>query len=68
MRPAGARCARSGIFFHGSISFAKTVPTRYRTPMGGVWKFIWFRRDAGREAGRDPDREDGHYVDIYIDK
>ena len=43
--------------------------------------FPWFQRgtahpwagsgslfgSAGREAGRDPDREDGHYADIYID-
>ena len=60
---AGARRARSGIFFHGSISFAETVPTRYRTPVGGFWKFVWFRR----QAGRDPDRENGHYENIYID-
>ena len=36
---------------------------RYRTPMGGVWKFVWFRR----QADRDPDRENGHYENIYID-
>ena len=34
-RTAGARIARSGIFFHGSISFAETVPTRYHTPACG---------------------------------
>ena len=31
-RTAGVRRARSGNFFHGSISFAETVPTRYRMP------------------------------------
>ena len=64
---AGARRAQSGIFFHGSISFAETVPTRYRTPVGGVWKFVWFRRQGCRQGGRDPDRENGHYENIYID-
>ena len=31
-RAAGVRRTQSRNFFHGSISFAKTVPTRYRTP------------------------------------
>ena len=26
-----------------------------------------FAADGSRQAGRDPDREDGHYADIYID-
>ena len=32
-------------------------------PLGGVWKFVWFRI----QGSRDPDRENGHYADIYID-
>ncbi len=37
---AGAPCARSEIFFHGSISFAKTVPMRYHMPLGEVGKYV----------------------------
>ena len=62
MRAAGARRARSGIFFHGSISFAETLPTRYRTPMGGFAKCVLLTRQAGRDP--DPER---HYQNIYID-
>ena len=62
MRAAGARRARSGIFFHGSISFAETLPTRYRTSMGGFAKCVLLTRQAGRDP--DPER---HYQNIYID-
>ena len=65
LRTAGARRVRSGIFFHGSISFAETVPTRYRMPMGGLeYSF----RSGSRQTDRDPDPENGHYENIYIDE
>ena len=62
-RAAGAECVRSGFFFHGSISFAETVPTRYRTPPGGFAKCVLFRREGDRQT----DRENRHYENIYID-
>ena len=62
-RAAGAPGVRSGIFFHGSISFVKTVPTRYHMSMGSVGKCVLLPRQAGRET----DRENRHYQNIYID-
>ena len=63
LRGTGARCVRSGIFFHGSIYFAEAVPTKYHTPLCGFAKCVLLRTDPGR----DPDRENGHYENIYID-
>ena len=51
-RAAGAPGARSGIFFHESISFVKTVPTRYHTSMGRVGKCVFIPRDTGIQRGR----------------
>ena len=51
-RAAGAQGARSGIFFHGSISFAKTVPTSYRTPA-----YIHIRRKASGDDMSNADLE-----------
>ena len=34
-RALRARAREAGFFFHGSIFFAETVPTRYRMSMGG---------------------------------
>ena len=62
-RAAGARAREAGFFFHGSIFFAETVPTRYRTPPGGFAKWVLFRRHPGRQT----DRENRHYENIYID-
>ena len=69
MRAAGAPCARSGLFFHDSISFTETVPTRYHTPLGRegrVWE-VCFHPDGPRQGARDPEREKRHYQNIYID-
>ena len=46
LRAAGVRGARSGIFFHGSISFVETVPTRYHTPLKGFGKCVFIRTQA----------------------
>ena len=40
---------------------------RYRTPLGGFAKWVSFRTDGPRQAGRDPDRLNRHYENIYID-
>ena len=62
LRAPGAR--EAGFFFHGSIFFAETVPTRYRMSMGGVAKWVLFRTHARTHAGRQTRRRD--ITKIYI--
>ena len=60
-RAAGARRARSGIFFHGSISFVKTVTLfywyvaqkcRFETAyVVSITRFCALRARGAREAG-----------------
>ena len=58
LRARGAR--EAGFFFHGSISFDETVPTRYRMPLGEFGKYVLFRRHPGTEKRP--------YENIYIDE
>ena len=62
LRAAGVRRARSVIFFHGSISFAETVPTRYRMPLGGFAKCVLQRTDPGRQGSRQGERTLRKYI------
>ena len=48
---AGGAC-EAGFFFHGSISFVKTVPTRYHTSMGRVGKCVLLLRYLPRQGDR----------------
>ena len=48
-RACGAR--EAGFFFHGSNFFAKMVPTRYHTPLGGFAKWVSFQTQAGIQTG-----------------
>ena len=64
-RAAGAPGARSGIFFHESISFVKTVPTRYQTSIGRVGKCVLFLTETGRQTGRIDITK--IYIRIYIE-
>ena len=67
LRACGAR--EAGFFFHGFISFPKTVPTRYRMPPDEFAKYVLFRRaQAGRQGDRQTDRQTGRIdiTNIYI--
>ena len=61
-RARGTR--EAGFFFHGSIFFTETVPTRYRTHSGGFAKCVLFRREGDRQADRQTGRID--ITKIYI--
>ena len=62
VRARGAR--EAGFFFTDQF----ILPRRFQRGIARPWagSGSWFG-SGGRQAGRDPDREDGHYADIYID-
>ena len=60
-RAAGVRARAKRDFFHGSNFFTETVPTRYRTPLGGFPKCVLIPR----YPGTDPNREETLRKYIY---
>ena len=67
-RAAGAPGARSGIFFHGSISFVKTVPMRYHTPPEGFGKCVFIRTDGRTQPGIQRRRRDITKIYTVVDR